>query len=80
MPIGYEVVLKERTVGKRTVLGTDWPISVQLVRTNLRPWSCLPRIRPFYEVRCVFREAIQGQRQFASLRDARKYYATHERP
>lgn len=80
MPTGYVVVLKERTVGKRTVMGTDWPIYVQLVRTNIRPWSCLPRVRPFYEVRSVCQDTIQRRRQFNGVREAKAFYAEQELP
>ena len=78
MITGYVVVLKERTVGHRTEMGTDWPIHVQLIRTNWRMGSCVPKAHPIYEVRRFYRETPLGRRQFATLREAKAYYANHE--
>lgn len=71
---GYEVVLKSRTIGHRTEMGTDWPIYVQLLRTTWKIGSCVPKARAIYEVRSFYRETSLGRRQFTTLRAASQHY------
>ena len=74
MTTGDEVVLKERTVGHRTVMGTDWPIDVQLIRTHWKKGSCLPRARALYVVHELCNGTCDRRRQFPTLREAQVYY------